>query len=164
MKRLMVIAGASALLTASVLLGVLRAHLAPAAVPSTASRAALESSFEADIRNLAYTWDPDDLRPPEDRARALRDFIYETFESSAWIPQSLFEGNIVTQAVLGDVDTIVREKVGLVLWPENPLVKAYGMAPGFAPANQPQLPLKWTVNCVLCHTAEVDGRAYFGAG
>ena len=71
---------------------------------------------------------------------------------------------MVTQAVVGDVDTIVREKVGLVLWPENPLVKAYGMAPGFAPANTPHAPLKWTVNCVLCHTAEIDGRAYFGAG
>jgi processive rubber oxygenase RoxA-like protein len=164
MKRLMVMAGASALLVASVLVAVLLAHVAPAAEPPTASRAALEASFEADIRNLVYTWDPDDLRPPEDRARALREFIYETFESSAWIPQSLFEGNLVTQAVVGDVDTIVREKVGLVLWPENPLIKAYGMAPGFAPPSTPHVPLKWTVNCVLCHTAEIDGRAYFGAG
>src|SRR5882762_2514957 len=114
MKRLMVMAGSSALLVASVLVAVLLAHVAPAAEPRTASRAALEASFEADIRNLVYTWDPDDLRPPEDRARALREFIYETFESSAWIPQSLFEGNLVTQAVVGDVDTNVREKVGLV--------------------------------------------------
>ena len=163
MKRVIVIAGA-ALLAASVLLTLLPAHDARAAVPSTASRAALEASFEADIRNLVYAWDPDDPRPPADRGRALRDFIYETFESSAWIPQSLFEGNIVTQAVVGDVDTIVRDKVGLVLWPENPLVTAYGMAPGFAPANTPHVSLRWTVNCVLCHIAEIDGRAYFGAG
>ena len=65
---------------------------------------------------------------------------------------------------MGDVDTIVREKVGLVLWPENPLVKAYGMAPGFAPGQTPREQVRWTVNCVLCHTAEIDGRAYFGAG
>ena len=25
-------------------------------------------------------------------------------------------------------------------------------------------PLKWTVNCLVCHTAEIDGVAYFGAG
>jgi mono/diheme cytochrome c family protein len=61
---------------------------------------------------------------------------------------------------VGDVDTIVQQKVGLVLWPENRLVKAYGMAPGFAG----DAPLKWTVNCAICHTAEIDGRAYFGAG
>ena len=164
MKRLMVLAGASALLAASVLFAAIPARRARPAEPSAASRAGLDASFQTDIRNLVYAWDPDDLRPPAARARALRDFIYETYESSAWIPQSLFEGNILTQAVVGDVDTIVREKVGLVLWPENPLVKAYGMAPGFAPADTPHLPLKWTVNCVLCHTAEIDGRAYFGAG
>jgi RoxA-like, cytochrome c-like len=164
MKRMMVIVGSSSLLAASVLFAAFRAEGAGAAAPSTASRADLDASFQADIRNLIYAWDPDDRRTPADRARVLRDFIYETFESSAWIPQSLFESNIVTQAVVGDVDTIVREKIGLVLWPENALVKAYGMAPGFAPADTPHSPLKWTVNCVLCHTAEIDGRAYFGAG
>jgi hypothetical protein len=25
-------------------------------------------------------------------------------------------------------------------------------------------PLRWTVNCLVCHTAEIDGVAYFGAG
>ena len=59
----------------------------------------------------------------------LFDFIYQTYDSSAWIPQSLFDGNLVTQAVVGDVDTIVGEKVGLVLWREQSVVPAYGMAP-----------------------------------
>ncbi len=66
----------------------------------------------------------------------------------------------MTQAVVGDVDTIVRDKVGLALWRENDTVPAYGMAPN-ADAGQP---LRWTVNCLVCHTAEIDGVAYFGAG
>jgi mono/diheme cytochrome c family protein len=164
MERLLVMAGTSALLAAGALFASLPARAARAGERSGASRASLEATFQADIRNLVYAWDPADPRPPAERAVALRDFIYETYESSAWIPQSLFEGNVVTQAVIGDVDTIVREKVGLVLWPENTLVKAYGMAPGFAPAHTPRQQVKWTVNCVLCHTAEIDGRAYFGAG
>src|SRR4029079_18004020 len=124
------------------------------------TREALDNSFEAATRDLVLAWDPDDERPPDERSRALRDCIYETYESSAWIPQSLFDGNVVAQAIAGDVDTIVRDRVGLVLWPENPFVRAFGMAPGIAR----DAPLKWTVNCVLCHTAEIDGRVYFGAG
>ena len=61
---------------------------------------------------------------------------------------------------MGDVDTIVRDKVGLVLWRDNPRVVAFGMAPS-RPADKP---LKWTVNCLVCHTAEIDGVAYLGAG
>jgi hypothetical protein len=34
------------------------------------------------------------------------------------------------------------------------------MAPGLTHGE----PLKWTVNCVTCHSAEIDGVAYFGAG
>src|SRR4029453_19358918 len=30
-----------------------------------------------------------------------------------------------------------------------------------AGANEP---LRWTVNCLVCHMAEIDGVAYFGAG
>ena len=86
--------------------------------------------------------------------------MYETYDASAWIPQSLFDTNAVTQAVIGDVDTIVGDKVGLVLWRDNPKVPAFGMAPN-AGADAP---LRWTVNCLVCHTAEIDGRAYFGAG
>ena len=98
--------------------------------------------------------------PEAERQRALFDFIYQTYDSSAWIPQSLFETNLVTQAVVGDVDTIVRDKVGLVLWRDNARVPAFGMAPN----RSPQEPLRWTVNCLICHTAEIDGVAYFGAG
>jgi len=35
---------------------------------------------------------------------------------------------MLTQAVVGDVETIVRENVGLVLWRDNPLVPAFGIA------------------------------------
>jgi mono/diheme cytochrome c family protein len=40
------------------------------------------------------------------------------------------------------------------------MVPAYGMAPG----HRADLPLRWTVNCLVCHTAEIDGVAYLGAG
>ena len=33
-----------------------------------------------------------------------------------------------------------------------------------APSPRPDEPLRWTVNCLVCHTAEIDGVAYFGAG
>ena len=123
------------------------------------SRAALTSTFDSGIRNLVTEWDPEDRRPPTVRRQALFDFMYETYDASAWIPQSLFDTNAVTHAVVGDVDTIVGDKVGLVLWRDNPRVPAFGMANAGADA-----PLRWTVNCLVCHTAEIDGRAYFGAG
>ena len=94
------------------------------------TRDALRSTFESDTRNLVYRWDPADPRPEPERRAALFDFMYQTYDSSAWIPQSVFDGNLMTQAVIGDVDTIVGEKVGLVLWREQSVVPAYGMAPG----------------------------------
>jgi mono/diheme cytochrome c family protein len=124
------------------------------------TRGTLVESFDADIRNLVVEWSPDDPRSEEERRQALLSFIYQTYESSAWIPQSLFDSNLATQIVGGDVDTIIRERVGLTPWPENRKVPAYGMAPSADPAQ----PLMWTVNCVICHTAEIDGVAYFGAG
>ena len=102
-----------------------------------------------------------DPRPVEERRTALFDFMYETYDASAWIPQSLFDSNLITQAVIGDLQTIVGEKVGLVLWRDNPQVPAFGMAPN---AREQNAPLRWTVNCLVCHMAEIDGRVYLGAG
>jgi RoxA-like, cytochrome c-like len=124
------------------------------------SRAALKDSFESDMRHVVYRWDPADTRPEAEKRAALFDFVYQTYDSSAWIPQSVFDGNLATQAIVGDVDSIVHDKVGLVLWRDNRRVPAFGMAPSTTPGE----PLKWTVNCVTCHTAEIDGVAYFGAG
>jgi hypothetical protein len=62
--------------------------------------------------------------------------------------------------VVGDSATIIRDRIGLSVWPENRLARAYGMAPNPDPAQ----PLGWTVNCLACHTAEIDGVVYFGAG
>ena len=93
------------------------------------SREALASGFDSGIRNLVSEWDPNDPRPEAERRTALFDFMYQTYEASAWIPQSLFDSNLVTQAVVGDVDTIVGDKVGLVLWRDNARVPAFGMAP-----------------------------------
>ncbi|MBC8001913.1 MAG: hypothetical protein H7X97_04920 [Opitutaceae bacterium] len=124
------------------------------------SRAELMSTFDSDMRNVVYRWAPEDLRSTPDKRAALFDFTYQTYDSSAWIPQSLFDGNLATQAVIGDIDTIVGEKAGLVLWRDNLRVRAFGMAPDSTPGQ----PLKWTVNCITCHTAEIDGVAYFGAG
>jgi len=148
-----------ALLGAGAVAAIAMSSLRPRA--STApTREALASGFDAGIRNVVIAWDPDDARPEAERRAALFDFMYETYDASAWIPQSLFDTNLVTQAVVGDVDTIVHDRVGLVLWRDNPRVKAFGMAPN-AGAGQP---LKWTVNCLVCHMAEIDGVTYFGAG
>jgi processive rubber oxygenase RoxA-like protein len=124
------------------------------------SRDALASDFDAGIRNLVIEWDASDPRTEAERRRALFGFMYQTYRASAWIPQSLFDSNLVTHAVAGDVDTIVGRKVGLVLWRDNPRVRAFGMAPN-ADSGEP---LRWTVNCLVCHMAEIDGVAYFGAG
>jgi processive rubber oxygenase RoxA-like protein len=139
-----------------------RSHRLPAA---SVSDEQLRSSFDADMRHVVLRWASDDPRPPEERQRALFDFVYQTYDSSAWIPQSLFDRNLATQAVVGSVDTIIRDKVGLVLWRDNTLVPAFGMAPNRTPSGAASAePLRWTVNCLVCHTAEIDGVAYFGAG
>ena len=122
--------------------------------------ATLSASFAADMRSVVYRWSADDPRPEAERQRALFEFVYQTYDSSAWIPQSVFNGNLVRQTIVGDVDTIVRDRVGLVLWRDNPRVVAFGMAPSRAADK----PLMWTVNCLVCHTAEIDGVTYFGAG
>lgn len=133
----------------------------PAPTPAmSVSDDTLRATFDADLRNLVYRWAPEDPRSEAERRRALFEFMYQTYDSSAWIPQSLFDRNLITQAVSGSVDAIVRDKVGLVLWRENDLVPAFGMAPN----RQASEPLRWTVNCLVCHTAEIDGVAYFGAG
>jgi hypothetical protein len=143
---------------------VLVVGIAIAATRSTPDRRlgsdALDAAFDAGIRNMVIRWDTDDPRPFADRRRALFAFMYETFDASAWIPQSLFDANLLTQAVAGDVDTIVGEHVGLVRWRDNPLVPAFGMAPNTKSGEA----LRWTVNCLVCHMAEIDGVAYFGAG
>lgn len=157
-KRFFATAGVlAAILIASWVLVFSRASLKPAA---TVSRDSLRATFDADMRNVVYRWAPEDPRPEAARRAAMYDFIYQTYDSSTWIPQSLFDGSLATHAIVGSVDTIVRDKVGLVLWRDNPRVPAFGMAPN-ATAGEP---LKWTVNCVTCHTAEIDGVAYFGAG
>src|SRR5690349_17404983 len=100
----------------------------PRVVPPIAQHTLLED-FDLAMKRTVLEWDPADTRPPDVRRRALFDFVYSTYESSAWIPQSLFNSNVVSQAVAGDVDTIVGEKVGLALWRDNPRVMAFGMAP-----------------------------------
>jgi hypothetical protein len=131
-----------------------------AAAPLPLTRDSLAATFDSDIRNLVYRWDPADPRPKNQRDAALFAFVHQTYDTSAWIPHSLFESNVVNQVIVGDLETIVRDNVGLVLWPENRAIPAYGMAPSLAHDG----PLSWTVNCLVCHTAEIDGVAYLGAG
>src|SRR5215471_3397205 len=135
----------------------------PHAARPAIDRDTLASTFASDMEHVVYQWDPNDPRPETVRRQALFDFVYETYDASAWIPQSLFDGNVVAQVIAGDVDTIVSQKVGLVPWRGNRLVPAFGMAPNSAPEQSGQA-LRWTVNCLVCHTAEIDGVAYFGAG
>ena len=129
-------------------------------MPFPTARQALEETFAHDTRNLVYRWDREDPRPRREREAALFAFMHQTYNTSAWIPHSLFTANLVTQVVSGDIETIVRDKVGLVPWRENRFVPAYGMAPRLGSDGPPS----WTVNCLVCHTAEIDGVAYLGLG
>ena len=85
--------------------------------------------------------------------------MYEGFQSAAWVPQSLFNRQELL-APFGDPGSIISQTIGLVAWPHNRVARVYGMAPELAPGR----PLAWTANCVTCHTAEIDGVVYFGAG
>ena len=152
------LAGAAAVFAGALLAAAFSREAPRPALP--VSLEALAADFDDDTHDVVYRWDPADPRSPDERRRALFDFVYQTYDSSAWIPQSLFDMNLVTQAVVGDVDTIVRDRVGLVPWRSNSRVAAFGMAP----SRDTSQPLKWTVNCLVCHTAEIDGVAYFGAG
>ena len=96
-------------------------------VPAMTRQALLET-FAADMRNVVLEWSEEDPRPDRDRQLALFDFVYQTYESSAWIPQSLFDRNLAVQAVAGDVETIVGQDVGLTLWRDNRSVPAFIMS------------------------------------
>jgi mono/diheme cytochrome c family protein len=136
--------------------------LASRHVPPTLamSEAELAAGFARAMEDVVLEWDPSDPRSEAERMAVLHDFVYETYDASAWIPQSLFDANAITQTIVGDADAIVRDKVGLVPWDDNPLVPAFGMAPNAGSGSS----LLWTVNCLVCHTAEIDGVTYFGAG
>ena len=115
--------GAGVVITAMVIAWLVATFSRAGSVHSAGlSRESLQASFASDMRNVAYRWSPDDGRSDEENRAALFDFVYQTYDSSAWIPQSLFDGNLATQAIVGDIDTIVRDKVGLVLWRDNPRV------------------------------------------
>ncbi|HYE88970.1 MAG TPA: hypothetical protein VEA16_21615 [Vicinamibacterales bacterium] len=120
----------------------------------------LRASFAADLRHVVMRWDEGDRRPAAVREQALFDFVYQTYDGSAWIPQSLFDANLAAQVIVGDIETIVRERAGLVPWRGNHRVAAFGMAPDEGGRDA----VRWTVNCLTCHTAEIDGVVYFGAG
>lgn len=154
------------LMVACVLVGITAFLLRSRAAAPALSKDALDETFDSGISRLVIAWDQDDARPHAARRAALFDFMYETYQSSAWVPQSLFDTNAVTQAVVGDMDTIVGREVGLVRWRDNPRVPAFGMAPNVTTKDPSVAPktLRWTVNCLVCHTAEIDGVAYFGAG
>lgn len=153
-------------MVACVLVGITAFLLRSRAAAPALSKDALDETFDSGISRLVIAWDQDDARPHAARRAALFDFMYETYQSSAWVPQSLFDTNAVTQAVVGDMDTIVGREVGLVRWRDNPRVPAFGMAPNVTTKDPSVAPktLRWTVNCLVCHTAEIDGVAYFGAG
>ncbi len=95
-------------------------------VPPT--REILWRSFPADIREMVYRWDPRDRRSDDERMRALFNFMYEGFDSAAWVPQSLFKRKELL-IPFGDPDAIISQTIGLITWPQNRAAKIYGMAP-----------------------------------
>jgi hypothetical protein len=127
--------------------------------PHSLTRDALWQSFSTDIREMVYRWDAEDPRSDEQRRRAIFDFMYEGFDSAAWVPQALLQRKELL-APFGDPDVIITRTIGLVGWPQNRAARIYGMAPELAPSR----PLAWTANCVTCHITEIDGVVYFGGG
>src|SRR5687767_9772057 len=67
------------------------------------TRTALLEAFPDAMRDVVLKWSAADPRPVRERQLALFDFVYQTYESSAWIPQSLFDRNLITQAIVGDL-------------------------------------------------------------
>ena len=130
--------------------------------PSTSlsTGSSMSETFESDIANMVYEWNPQDPRSEKERQRVLFGFMTETYNGSFFIPNSLLQGNFITQAVIGDRRTIARDKVGLVFWPENQTTQVYGVSPNVKSGE----PIGFTSNCVMCHLAEIDGKIYFGAG
>jgi len=136
------------------------AETLPPVTPGVSFQQSLREHFDPAITQLVYRWDPGDLRPEPERRQALAKFIYESYDSSAWIPQSVIDAWQIYPLTAAAMDTIIRDRVGLVLWPQNRQARLFGMAPN----PRPDRPLSWTLNCLACHTAEIDGVAYFGAG
>jgi archaellin len=79
--------------------------------PAEVSKQMLRASFESDMRHVVYRWSLDDTRSDTEKRNALFNFVYQTYESSAWIPQALFDENLATQAIVGDVDTDAVKEV-----------------------------------------------------
>ncbi|MFL6281479.1 MAG: hypothetical protein ACJ731_15285, partial [Vicinamibacterales bacterium] len=50
------------------------------------SRETLRASFDSDMRNVVYRWSLDDPRSDTEKRNALFNFVYQTYDSSAWIP------------------------------------------------------------------------------
>ena len=124
------------------------------------ARHTLAASFNRDLDQVVYAWNPDDARPLPQRRRALFEFVYESYNSSLWLPHGLLRPNFLARLLIGDPDTIAQQRLGLALWSDNELVPAFGMAPN----SGPDQPLGWTANCLVCHSAEIDGVVYLGAG
>ncbi len=124
------------------------------------ARQALLDNFRRDATGMVYRWAPGDARCEPERLTALARFMYEGYDSSAWIPQTFIAAARASQQTTSAVDAIIRDRVGLVLWSQNKVAPVFGMAPN--PARD--RPLSWTVNCLACHMAEIDGVAYLGAG
>ena len=137
-----------------------RAEPLSSVTSSLSVQLSLRENFDPAVAQMVYRWDPQDLRPEPERRQALAKFIYESYDSSAWIPQSVIDACQVYPFTPAAIDAIIRDRVGLVLWPQNRQARLFGMAPN----PRPDRPLSWTLNCLACHTAEIDGVAYFGAG
>ena len=138
----------------------LPAESLPPVPNGAAARQALFDNFGRDAAGMIYRWDPRDARPEPERLLALAKFMYEGYDSSAWIPQTFIDAPRILPRSAAATEAIIRDRVGLVLWPQNKVAPVFGMAPN--PARDRSL--SWTLNCLACHMAEIDGVAYLGAG
>ena len=118
-------------------------------------------AFKSAIKNMQIAWNADDPRTEEERLKALFEFMTETYGGldTFGVPESTLKGNFITRSIW-DYNDLLGRQVGLVLWPENKDVPAYGMS-----ASKVVGPSRsYTSGCLMCHIAEIDGVVYFGAG
>lgn len=153
------------LITASIDLSIASAEAQKRMASETAEPEETEADlkeFQAAIENMNISWNADDPRTEAERLKALFEFMTETYAGvdAFGISQSALKGNLITRSLWGDLNQIIGRQIGLVLWPENEKAPAYGMSP----SQTSDQSLVYTSNCLMCHMAEIDGVAYFGAG
>ena len=115
------------------------------------TRDALSRAFDSGLRNTVIHWDDDDPRSLEERRRSCSN-LFAKHDASAADSAVAFDGNLVTQAVVG---TLIRSPtVGLVL----ATIHAFRRS-AWRRTHRRSEALNGP-SALVCHTAEIDGGVF----